>query len=61
VEQKYIALDVENLVKTAKDGTGYLLQGKKLENSRFFSKVIHLGLSLKQRPERDDSSFPSPS
>jgi hypothetical protein len=61
IEQKYLALDIEALVKTAKDGTGYLLQGKKLEDSGFICKVNDLGLSLKQRPERDDSSFPSPS
>jgi hypothetical protein len=61
IEQKYLALDIEALVKTAKDGTGYLLQGKKLEDSGFISTVSDLGLSLKQKPERDDSSFPSPS
>jgi hypothetical protein len=60
IEQKYLALDIEELVKTAQDGTEYLLQGKKLEDSGFISKVIDLGISLKQAPERDTESMPSP-
>lgn len=62
LEKAHISLDVEELINTTKDATGYLLQGKGLESSSFTARLTdwEVGLGIKKGNEKDVST-PSPS
>jgi hypothetical protein len=60
IGKEYVAIDIQELVKTTQNNTGYLLQGKKIEDSPFIKKLIDLGNILDKKQENIVTDAPSP-